>query len=118
MQGEVGGRLSLAVSVVHELNHCLPWECGSEDPLASTLPREKMDSCSKEQKRGARLFSPSSFCLFLGPHPMPSGAGQESETPEDVMEALEAAPSPGKISHLLSLFRDEYLLGWVFTADS
>lgn len=49
---------------------------------------------------------------------MPSGAGQESETPEDVMEALEAAPSPGKISHLLSLFRDEYLLGWVFTADS
>ena len=99
MWAEAGERLSLVVNLVHELKHCFPWECGSEDPMASILLREKMESRSKEQKQGTCLFSSTVLHLALCswvPPPMPSGAQQESETQEDVVEAPEADPNPRK----------------------
>lgn len=70
----------------------------------------------KDQKQGAYLWSSSiPPSLFWGLHTCPPSAGQESETQEDDLEAPEAAPGQ---PHLLSLFREEYLLGWVFIADS
>lgn len=61
-------RLSLAVKLAHELKHCLPWESGPEDSMASLLSRGRMESDHKEQNKGLvySLLHATPCSFFLG----------------------------------------------------
>lgn len=89
--------------------------------MASILLREKMDSRSKEQKQGTCLFSSTvlhlALCSWDTPLPCPQVHSRRVRHRKMLWRPQRQTPAPGK-PHLLSLFRDEYLLGWVFTADS